>query len=73
MQDSKFPPGYVPMTHHGLSGFSANGEARASKSRSNGDHNFNNGGPSRGRQQRSAGAGPKRRPMKPRMNAGGRD
>ncbi len=75
MQDNKYPPGYVPMTHHNLSGFSANGEGRAAKSRSNGDFNNNNG---RGRPQRQGGSGNggsnKRRTMKPRMNAGsGRD
>jgi len=78
MQDNKFPPGYVPMTHHNLAGFSANGEGRVSKSRSGGDQNYNNNGGSSGRPQRQdrqggGGAGPKRRPMKPRMNVGGRD
>lgn len=74
MQESKFPPGYVQMTHHSLSGFSPNGEGRVSKSRSNGDQNYNTGGQNRGRQQRPSNTnGPKRRNMKPRMNAGGRD
>lgn len=70
MQDSKYPPGYVPLTHHNLAGFSANGEGKSMRQNNGGGRQRqggegNNGG-GRGRRPEQ-----QRRPMKPRMNGGG--